>query len=183
MKREFLQNLKVGDQPLPKEVIDAIMDENGRDIESAKRPFADYETVKADLRNAQDALKAFDGVDVQALQSTITTLRSDLQKKDETWQAKLDAAEFDGVLKEAITKAKGRNAKAISALLDLDALRAEKDQGKAIESALTALKKENNYLFDTGSPYAAGTGSADPAGAGNAPRSLADALRESYTKP
>ena len=36
MKREFLQNIKVGDQPLPKEVIDAIMAENGRDIEKAK---------------------------------------------------------------------------------------------------------------------------------------------------
>lgn len=36
MKREFLQNFKVGDQPLPKEVIDAIMAENGRDIEAAK---------------------------------------------------------------------------------------------------------------------------------------------------
>lgn len=29
MKREFLQNLKVGDQPLSKEVIDAILAENG----------------------------------------------------------------------------------------------------------------------------------------------------------
>ena len=36
MKREFLQNLKVGDQSLPKEVIDAIMEENGRDVEAAK---------------------------------------------------------------------------------------------------------------------------------------------------
>lgn len=35
MKREFLQNLKVGDQALPKEVIDAIMAENGRDIEDS----------------------------------------------------------------------------------------------------------------------------------------------------
>ena len=35
MKREFLQDLKVGDQSLPKEVIDAIMAENGRDIEAA----------------------------------------------------------------------------------------------------------------------------------------------------
>lgn len=32
MKREFLQNFKVGEEPLPKEVIDAIMEENGRDI-------------------------------------------------------------------------------------------------------------------------------------------------------
>ena len=37
MKREFLQNLKVGEASLPKEVIDAIMAENGRDIENAKQ--------------------------------------------------------------------------------------------------------------------------------------------------
>ena len=36
MKREFLLNFKVGDQPLPKEIIDEIMAENGRDIERAK---------------------------------------------------------------------------------------------------------------------------------------------------
>lgn len=36
MKREFLQNFKVGDQSLPKEIIDAILDENGKDIESVK---------------------------------------------------------------------------------------------------------------------------------------------------
>ncbi len=29
MKREFLQNLKVGEQPLTKEIIDAIMAKNG----------------------------------------------------------------------------------------------------------------------------------------------------------
>ena len=31
MKRDFLQNFKVNDQPLPKEIIDEIMAENGRD--------------------------------------------------------------------------------------------------------------------------------------------------------
>ena len=36
MKREFLQNLKVGDQNLSKEVIDAIMEEHGKDIEGLK---------------------------------------------------------------------------------------------------------------------------------------------------
>lgn len=42
MKREFLLNFKVGDQPLPKEVIDAIMAENGRDIEAAKAHAGDH---------------------------------------------------------------------------------------------------------------------------------------------
>ena len=49
MKTEFLQNFKVGDQALPKEIIDAILAENGRDIEAAKKPFADYESVKEQL--------------------------------------------------------------------------------------------------------------------------------------
>ena len=37
MKREFLQSLKVGEQPLPKEIIDAIMAQNGQDIQQAKQ--------------------------------------------------------------------------------------------------------------------------------------------------
>ncbi|MGM9669800.1 MAG: hypothetical protein ACI3VZ_08630 [Faecousia sp.] len=44
MKRDFLKNFKVGDQPLPDEIVDAIMAENGRDIEAAKKPFGDYMT-------------------------------------------------------------------------------------------------------------------------------------------
>ena len=36
MKREFLQNLTVGDQPLPKEVVDAIMEEHGKGVQKAK---------------------------------------------------------------------------------------------------------------------------------------------------
>ena len=53
MKTEFLQNFKVGDQALPKEIIDAILAENGRDIEAAKKPFADYESVKEQLKTAK----------------------------------------------------------------------------------------------------------------------------------
>ena len=36
MKREFLQSLKVGNESLPKEVIDAIMEENGKDVQAAR---------------------------------------------------------------------------------------------------------------------------------------------------
>ena len=51
MKREFLQEFKVGEQPLPKDVIDAIMAENGRDIQKVKGSFADYEDMKAELES------------------------------------------------------------------------------------------------------------------------------------
>lgn len=59
MKRDFLQNFKVGDQALSKEAIDAIMAENGRDIEAAKAQFADYETIKSQLSEAQKAIQGF----------------------------------------------------------------------------------------------------------------------------
>ena len=43
MKREFLQDLRVGDQPLPKEVVDAIMAENGRDIQHHREQAQSWE--------------------------------------------------------------------------------------------------------------------------------------------
>lgn len=165
MKTEFLQNFKVGDQPLPKEVIDAILAENGRDIENAKKPFADYDAVKDQLKTAQDGLKAFEGVDVGQLQGKITELTGKLSDKDKEWQAKLDGMVFDGRIRDAIAAAKGRNAKAISALLDVETLRASKNQEADIKAALEAVKKDNSYLFEaeTPPPFAPGTGSA-PAG-------------------
>lgn len=165
MKREFLQNLKVGDQPLPKEVIDAILDENSRDIGAAKaegaKPFADYDHIKEQLKTAQEGLKAFEGVDVAQLQGKITDLQGQLSKKDQEWQGKVDAMTFESKVKDAITAAHGKNAKAISALLDLDTLKASKNQDADITAALDALKKESGYLFDEGNPppaYAPGAG-------------------------
>lgn len=163
MKTEFLQNLKVGEQSLPKEVIDAILAENGRDVEAAKKPPADYEHIKEQLATAQEALKGFEGVDVAQLQSQITTLNSQLADKDKEWQDKLDAQTFDSKVKDAITAAKGRNAKAIAALLDLDTLRASKNQEADIKAALETMKKDSGYLFEgtqAPPPYSNGTGSA-----------------------
>ena len=183
MKTEFLQNLKVGDQDLTKEVIDAILAENDRDIEAAKKPYADYDHIKGQLKIAQDGLKAFEGVDVSKLQGEITDLRGQLSDKDQEWQAKLDAMAFDGRVRDAISAARGRSAKAISALLDMDALRASKNQDADIMAALEALKKDSSYLFEADStppPYAHGTGARNNQPPME-PGSLAAALRERYT--
>ena len=118
MNREFLNNFKIGDASLPKEVVDAIMAENGRDIEAAKKPFADYDSLKEQLATAKEGLKAFEGVDVKDLQGKITQLQADLAAKETEYQGRIADMEFTGELNTAITAAKGRNAKAITALLD-----------------------------------------------------------------
>lgn len=161
MKAEFLQNFKVGDAPLPKEVIDAILAENGRDVEAAVKPFADYESIKAQLTTATEGLKAFQGVDVKDLQGQITTLQGKLDTQAKEHAAQLADLAFDGVLKDAITAARGRSEKAIRALLDVDALKASKNQAADVKAALEGLKKDSGYLFEgeeTPPPYAPGTG-------------------------
>lgn len=161
MKREFLQNFKIGDQPLPKEIIDAIMEENGRDIEAAKAPYADYDSLKDQLQTAKDGLKAFEGVDVAQLQGEITKLQGQLTAKDTEWQGKIDDMKFDSKVKDAITGMKGKNHKAIAALLELETLKASKNQDADLKTALEALKKDNGYLFEeagTPPPYSPGAG-------------------------
>ena len=161
MKREFLQNFKVGDQPLPKEVIDAIMAENGTDIEKTKKAYEDYDNIKEQLNTAKEQLKAFENVDVKDLQGQITKLTNDLKAKDNEFAAQLADRDFNDALTAAITGAKGKNAKTIIPLLDVDALKASKNQTEDIKTALEAVKKDNGYLFDDGQtppPYAGGTG-------------------------
>ena len=166
MKAEFLQNFKVGDAPLPKEVIDAILAENGRDGELAKKPFADYESIKEQLKTATEGLKAFEGVDVKDLQGQVTKLTKDLANQAEAHKKQLADLAFDGVLKDD---------KAIRALLDVDKLKASKDQTTDIKAALGELKKDSGYLFEseeTPPPYAAGTGTG-----GGSPATGLDAIR------
>ena len=79
MKREFLQNFKVGDQALPKEIIDTILNEHSRSIGTPK---AEKENLETQLQTAKDGLKAFEGVDVKDLQGQITKLQQDLTEKD-----------------------------------------------------------------------------------------------------
>lgn len=183
MKREFLQNLKVGDEPLPKDVIDAIMAENGRDIQVAKdtavKPFSDYQAIKEEnerLKGAQsDGL--VDGKTAQQWKEDYDQAIADHKKE-------MDSVSFQHVLEAAIAGAKGKNVKAITALLDVDVLRESEDQQKAIKTALEDLKKDSGYLFDgEGSPppYAVGTGVNSNRNPGT-DTTLVGALRERYEK-
>ena len=182
MKREFLQNLKVGEEALPKEVIDAIMEENGRDITAAKtaavKPYADYE----DIKKERDTLKA-QQTDGTVEGKTAQQWKEEYDNAVSGHQKELDSIKFQHVLEGAITAAKGRNVKGIIANLDVDALRGSEDQQAAINAALENLKKDSGYLFDTEGtppPYARGTGANNPAPAAN--DTLAGALRERYNK-
>ena len=181
MKREFLQNLKVGDMPLSKEVIDAIMEENGKDINGAKasavKPYADYEALKAEnetLKSQQEGSLA-EGKTAQQWKEAYDRAARDYEKH-------LAGVTFQNALDSAILSCGGRNTKAISALLDLEALQNSEDRSRAIDEALKKLKAEDGYLFadQTPPPYARGTGTQN--NHYNPPTGLAGALREKFER-
>ena len=172
MKREFLQNLQVGESPLSKEVIDAIMAENGRDIENAKSAYRDYDSVKAALEEANRTIESLQGGE---------NWEEKYRQAEEKHAAQLDALQFSHLLETAVGKSKGRSQKAIAALLDLDALQKSENREQAVENAVEALKTQCPYLFETALPplYARGTG-ADTGDRHEEPATLAGALKERF---
>ena len=174
MKREFLLEFRVGDQNLPKEVIDAIMAENGRDIQKVKANFADYEDIKAELAKRQQD---------QSFEEAAKAWEEKYNQAVEDHKNQIAQMTFEKALGEGIAKAKGRNAKAITALLDLDALKESENQTDAIEAALEELKRDSRYLFegDVPPPYARGTGGFHGPQEKH-PTTLAGALREKFVR-
>ena len=163
MKREFLQNF----EGLTKEAIDAIMAENGRDIEREKNRYTDYESIKEQLAAANKTIEDFKGMDIDGVKRAADEWKAKAEQAEKDAAARIADMEFDGDLKDAITASKGRNAKAIRALLDVDALKASKNRAEDIQKALEGLKKESGYLFEpdqTPPLYAPGTGTSSMVG-------------------
>ena len=163
MKREFLENFKIGEEKLSKEAIDAIMAENGKDIEAAKKPFADYDTIKTQLGEAQATIAGMkkDGTTIEDAQKAAKEWETKYNEAIKNHKAEMENIAFNGILKDAIAAAKGKNDKAITALLDIGTLKASKNQSEDVKAAIEALKKDNGYMFDdeeTPPPYARGTG-------------------------
>lgn len=167
MKREFLQNIKVGDAALPKEIIDLIMEENGKDIEAVKSKYADYDSVKEQLTEANKQIEGFKGMDIDGVRKAAEEWKQKAEQAEKDAAQKIADMQFEGAIKDAITAAKGKNVTAIAALLDRDTLRQSKNQAEDIKKALEGLKKDNDYLFDgeqTPPPYAPGAGSQNMGG-------------------
>ena len=178
MKREFLLGLQVEGNPLPKEVVDAIMAENGRDIQKVRAGFADYDEMKEELSQLRQTAQETDTHRENAL-----VWEDKYNRAVEEHARELAQVNFQNRLNGAILRAKGRSAKAICALLDLEALQASEDQPKAIEAALAQLKAASGYLFESepAPGYARNTGVWQGSGE-KSPATLAGALKERFER-
>ena len=151
------------------EVEQKIAEEIGR-VYVSKVDFEAKETeataLKEQLKEASKTINGFKDLDVEGMKQEVENWKQKAQQAEKDAAAQVAAVKFDARLDTAITKAGGRNAKAIRALLDLENLQKSQQQDEDIAAALEGLAKDNDYLFQaaTPPPYAAGTGSTPPAG-------------------
>lgn len=149
MKRKFLE-----DMGLTKEQVDSVMTENGNDIEAAK---GDLEQVKTELEQTKtqllEANTTIDGFkDYDQVKGQVEEYKTKYEQSKAEYESKIADMQFGTALDSAITAAGGRNAKAVKALLDVEALKASKDQTADIKAAIEACQKDNEYLFGAAEP-------------------------------
>lgn len=166
MKREDLKALG-----LTEEQIDKVLDMHHKEHDPIKK---DLETAQEDLKNEKEKtsthettikdlkkdLEEFKDADVSGMKKKIEDLENDIKTKDADHQKEIADRDFNDLLKESIAASKGRNAKAITALLDVDTLKASKNQKEDIAAALKALTEaeDSKMLFGEPEPNPVGTG-------------------------
>ncbi len=98
MKREFLEGLDLGEGvKLPKSAVDAIMAENGKDIEAAKAPIATLTTEKEGLQTRlAEANKKLEGYDPE--------WKAKAEQADRDAQAKIAEMQTDMLIRDALAK-------------------------------------------------------------------------------
>ena len=150
---------------------------------------SDYETQAEKLKTAEGkvetltgSLEKFKDVNVDELNRTINTLKTDLANKDQELKDKLADRDFNDLLKDSIATAKGRNATAITACLDVETLKASKNQKEDIAAALKALSEREDCkmlfgepepdIIGVGNPIGTVTKSGSQTGATDAMRSI-----------
>ena len=155
MNRKMLE-----DMGLTKEQVDAIMKENGENIEQAKESLnTQIEELTKERDGYKDQIqerdKQLDGLkkeakDQKELQDQITKLQEDNKAATEAHKAEMKQLRIDNAVEKALTASGARNTKAVRALLDLDkAELAEDGTIKGLDAQLKTLKgaEDSKFLF------------------------------------
>ena len=132
-----------------KTAITKAMGENYKPIADWQKQVDKVNNLTEQLDETKTALGKFDGVDPEALKNDIAALTKKLEDKDTEYQQQIADRDFQDKVKASIAKYKGKNEKAIKSLLDMDVLKASKNQDNDLDAAMKALTEaeDSKMLF------------------------------------
>jgi len=150
MKRDFLKDLGIAD-----DVIDKIMAENGRDIESAKNKFADYEDIKKQLETAKATMDKWK--DYDQVKADVDNWKAECEKAVKEGEQKVKRLERQSQVKDFLSGIKDekgnprkfvneitRNAIADKLLAEMEK---EESKGKGLDDLFKAVAKDTKDIF------------------------------------
>lgn len=133
MNRTFLKGLG-----LEQEVIESIMAEYGRNIESLNTQITD---LTAQNRTVTESLEAFDGIDVEELKNRAETIKNEYEEK-------IKNMTLDSAIEKILTSSKAKHTSLLSGKFDKSKLTIEKDGTiKGLDEQLASIKESYNDLF------------------------------------
>lgn len=151
MKRAELKELGIAD-----EIIDKIMDANGKDIEKTKGNASELEkqveTLSGQIKDRDKQLTDLQKAagDNEALAEKIKELKEANEAAKASYTKEINQIKIDSAVERAIATSKAKNAKAVKALLDLTDAKLDSDGNiKGLSDQLDKLKETDSYLFDT----------------------------------
>lgn len=151
MKKEELQKLG-----LTEEQINEVFKMNGLDVNGAKGELEnakkELENYKSQFTSTQAELKKLQELKPEELSKQVSDLNEKLATQKADFEKQIADRNFNDLLAKTVTTAGGREAKAIMPFLDIEALKASKNQESDIKSAIEAVKSEHDYLFTSTEP-------------------------------
>lgn len=193
MKSEFLKGLGITEQS----TIDAIMAENGKDVNAAKSKTTELETKVSELegqiseRDKQLNDLKNSAKDNETLTKKITELEEANTASKTAYENKIADIQKNHAVESGIRDAKAKNVKAVMALIDMEKISYKEGKLEGLSEQIETLTKgeDTSFLFGEskpGAPSGAQPGmSNNLGGGGNNPptqMSLADAFAKSMKK-
>lgn len=131
MDNDFLIGLGIDDEVV-KKILDKFNETKSQENEVKEKLLTAEETIK----NLEEKLQHYSGIDIEKLTQDALF-----------WEDKYKKHKLDTAIDAAILKAKGRNIKAIKALIDIDKI-SFNENGELEGFDIEDLKKSDSYLFD-----------------------------------
>lgn len=144
MKREYLKSLE-----LSEEIIDKIMDENGKDVEAVKNKYVDYDNIKVQLKEANKQIENFKNMDIDKIKQAADDWKSKFDESEQEHQRQLEELIKETAIKTAIAD-KAQDIDIVAKLFDMDKITVDED-GKVsgVNEQLTAMQESKKFLFKT----------------------------------
>lgn len=108
--------------------------------------------ARKQLEEANLQIEKFKEMDIDGIKAAAEDWKRKAEQAEKDAKEEIASLQFDALLDSAIHSVKGKNSKAIKALLDVEALKASRNQTEDLNKALQTLKTENDYLFDEEKP-------------------------------